>query len=86
MFCCAAHKDRYNNRRKNRGAEIYDLMMAMRFDRKAAADAGAWAIMCRMASEWKAEDDAAGVRSFQPVAEVLMRHPQYRGIKGRVSK
>lgn len=86
QFCCNAHKDTFNNRRKNRGAELYDLFMAMRYDRKAASIAGVWAIMCRMASMWKEEDDAANVRSFLPIKTVVQRNPKYTAIRGRVSK
>lgn len=85
-FCSNAHKDAFNNRRKNRGAELYDLFMAMRYDRAAASEAGVWAIMCRMASHWREADGEAGVKSFLPIREVVQRNPKYTGIRGRVSR
>ncbi|BAQ17434.1 hypothetical protein GL4_1985 [Methyloceanibacter caenitepidi] len=61
-----------------RGAEMYDLLMAMRFDREAARDAGAWSFLCRMASEFKRLDqrDREGRRSWDPPATVKARHPR----------
>lgn len=69
-FCCHACGTKWNNRRKQRGAELYDLFMTMRYDRGTAKLFGVWAIMCRMASMWKEEDDAAGVRSFASAKEL----------------
>jgi predicted nucleic acid-binding Zn ribbon protein len=85
-FCAHACGTVYNNRRKQRGAELYDIFMAMRFDRANAKDKGAWAVMCRMASQWKAEDDAAGVRSFQPLNGVMEKLLRYVGVRNRVSR
>lgn len=28
LFCCVAHKQAFNNRRRERGAELYDFVMA----------------------------------------------------------
>ena len=39
-----------------RGAELYDLVMAMRFDREAARNAGAWSLLCKIASEFRRID------------------------------
>lgn len=84
VFCCTACGTRWNNRRKNRGAEIYDLFMAMRFDRKNAK--GVWAIMCRMASNWNEEDKAAGRKSFVPVRKAVQRSLPHVGIRGRATR
>lgn len=84
-FCSAACKDRFNNRRKARGAELYDLFMNIRFNRAAASEAGAWALMCRMASNWKQGDDDAGRKSFQPLGRVNERLLVHKAVKS-VSK
>lgn len=76
-FCCTGCGTAWNNRRKQRGAELYDLFMTMRFDRATAKEAGVWAIMCRMASNWNAEDKEAGLRSYSPAKEVLERSVQH---------
>jgi hypothetical protein len=83
-FCCSKCKDRYNNRRKERGMLLYDLFMAMRYDRGTARLKGVWAIMCRMASDWKAEDDELGIKSFTPVNEVLQRNTKYVAVSSAI--
>jgi len=98
MFCSNACRSSWNNRRKNRGADVYDLFMTMRFDRSNAK--GVWATMCRMASEWNEEDKKAfmteeeiktnvskpGRKSFAPVRTVMERNVRFQAVKGRVSK
>jgi hypothetical protein len=61
----------------SRSAEFYDLLMAMRFDRDRAQEDGAWSLLSRMASSFKAEDDRdrGGLKSWEPVAVVKARHP-----------
>lgn len=100
MFCCTACRTAFNNRRKNRGAELYDLFMTMRFDRDTAKVNGVWAVMCRMASEWNeedrmaftsAEEAAAGIkkpgrRSFGPVRKVLERFTKYRAVRYNINR
>ena len=82
VFCSRPCKDKHINRRKLRGAELYDLLMNIRFDRVAAKDAGLWALLCRMASEWNAEDKRAGAKSFAPVRDCKERTVRY-GVRGR---
>ena len=76
VFCCTAHRRDFNNRRQARGAELYDLFMACRFEREAAENSGAWNFMCRMAANYKAEDDAkrSGRRSWDTIAAVKDRN------------
>ena len=76
-FCCSDHGTAWNNRRKQRGAELYDLFMTMRFDRPSAV--GVFTIICRMASNWHAEDKKAGLRSYSPVKTVMERLVQHSG-------
>lgn len=73
-FCCAAHRHAWNNRRKSRGADLIDVFMALRFDRETAKEHQAWSIMCRMASNWRAEDKEANRRSFAPLQTLRERH------------
>lgn len=86
-FCCEAHRRTFNNRRMLRGAELYDVFMAMRYSRAEADETGAWNFACRMASAWKVQDDAqrAGRRSWNPVREVKARRPEYTAtiVEGR---
>lgn len=85
-FCCRAHKDTFINRRKLRGAALIDLIMAMRFDRQAAKEFGAWSVVCRMASNWREEDREAGRVSMMPLNESMERHVQHKAVRGRVSR
>lgn len=64
QFCCLAHKRDFNNRRQMRGAQLIDLWMAHRYDRKAAVKAGVLVVMQQMALEWREEDIAARRASF----------------------
>lgn len=63
-FCSTACRKAFNNRRMTRGAELYDLFMAMRYARGWAKAQGIWQLVCRLAAEWRAEDDGAGRESF----------------------
>lgn len=77
MFCSTAHRQAFNNRRLERGAALYDLFMAMRYDRDRATELGLWAIMCRMAKDFREEDERErdGRKSWQPADAVLGRLP-----------
>lgn len=55
-FCSDEHRKAWHNRRMKRGAELYDLVMSMRFDRKHAADEGLWSQVCAMASAYNTAD------------------------------
>jgi hypothetical protein len=46
----------FHNRRRDRGAELYDLVMAMRFDREHAKDEGLWSHICALASAYNTAD------------------------------
>lgn len=74
-FCCDDCRRAFNNRRQQRGAQIYDMFMAMRYDRAAAADLGVWGFMCRMAEAWHDDDVAHGRASFGDYAEFMRRNP-----------
>jgi hypothetical protein len=63
-FCCNPCKTSWNNRRQQRGAQLYDLLMTCRYDREVAKENNVWTLLCRMAEHFKAEDDEAGRKSW----------------------
>lgn len=56
-FCCPQCRTDYLNRRNMRGAILYDLKMAERFERDDATKAGLMAIMNRLCADWRNEDN-----------------------------
>lgn len=81
-FCTSKCRLAFNNRRLQRGAELYDLFMAMRYDRSAAKDAGAWSMLCRMAQQMREEDlrERDGRKSWQPASRVLKDRPDLHSV------
>lgn len=55
-FCGSACNAKFQNRRSQRGAMLYDLYMAHRFERPAAQRRGVLKVMNRLASNWRNED------------------------------
>ena len=89
-FCEAACRKAFNNRRLVRGAELYDLFMALRYDRGVAKTLKVWRLICRMASAFRAEDVAQrdGRRSWADPAEIIARRPYLEAtviVRGRRS-
>ena len=76
-FCSEAHRKAWNNRRAMRGAELYDLVMCLRYDRETATALKVWRLICRMASEFRDEDQRqrAGRKSWRSARQVIERHP-----------
>ena len=72
-FCSTLCRTAWNNRRKTRGADLYDLWMAMRYARDEAQVLGVWKEMCRLSETWNAEDKAAGRETFERPKMVLDR-------------
>lgn len=85
-FCCSPCRLAFNNRRMQRGAELYDLFMVMRYERGAAKALGLWAIMCRMAQAWRAEDDRqrGGRKSWAKSSTLTEKTVRYAATKGRI--
>ncbi len=85
-FCCAGHRSAWNNRRLQRGAALYDLYMAHRFERPVAQAAGVFQAINRLASDFRAEDREvrAGRRSWRRLDAVLGERPHLRSVKFRV--
>jgi hypothetical protein len=65
-FCGTPCRKVYNNRRAVRGAELYDLFMTLRFDRKHATDEQLWSHICSLGSAYNTADKAfrGGRRSY----------------------
>lgn len=78
-FCSKACRSRWHNRRAARGAKMYDLVMAIRFDREAAEAAGAWSLLCRMASHFRSLDerDRNGRPSWETLDQVKGRSARF---------
>ena len=85
-FCSTGCRTTFNNRRKARGAELYDLVMAQRFDRARAAELGVFQAFCRLASHYRQDDNAsrAGRRSWRAPEAVLDERPYLKGIETNV--
>jgi hypothetical protein len=71
-FCCTACRQVFNNRKRTRGAEIYDFAMEWRDDR---SDTTALTLLCRVLAKFKEEDDRAGRRSWDSATSVINAHP-----------
>lgn len=58
-----------------RGAEIYDLFMALRYDREQAKALQVWKLLCRLAAAFRDEDLAQrdGRKSWASASSVLDR-------------
>lgn len=82
-FCSSACRHSFNNRRKARGAEIYDLYMALRFERPLAKLLGVLQAISRLASNYRAEDLAqrAGRKSWRNPRTVLEERPYLKSVR-----
>lgn len=76
-FCSTACRKGFNNRRAVRGAELYDLFMTLRYDRKLAAKLKVWKLLCRMAMGYRREDQAerAGRKSWGATSRIIAARP-----------
>lgn len=81
-FCSTACRTVFNNRRKQRGAELYDLYMAHRFDRDRAQELGVFQAINRLASTYRDEDRESrnGRRSWRRPRDVLEERPFLKSI------
>lgn len=72
-FCSSQCRLAFNNRRMQRGAEIYDLFRALRRERGVAKELGLWSEICRLERQWQDEDEAArpGRRSYMPPRKAI---------------
>jgi hypothetical protein len=76
-FCGPPCRMVFNNRRTKRGAELYDLFMALRHDRQTATALKVWRLLNRCAAIFREEDrsERDGRRSWRHPAEILTRRP-----------
>ena len=81
-FCPTRCRTDFNNRRKARGAELYDLYMAHRFERAAATDLGVFQAINRLASMYRQEDNQrrAGRKSWRRPRAVLEERPYLKAV------
>ena len=72
-FCCTTCRQTFNNRRMQRGAELYDLFRAMRRNRKDAQALAVWTAMCRLELQWQQEDETTrpGRKSYMPPRKAI---------------
>jgi hypothetical protein len=75
-FCQHAHAKAFHNRAAMRGAILYHLFMAMRYERGVAKGLGVWSAACKIASHWREEDqrERQGRPSWLRAREVLDRN------------
>lgn len=80
FFCSSDCRQAWNNRRAKRGAELYDLFMALRYERGLSQVLGLWSLICRMAQAWRDEDVAKrdGRKSWGDAKTVCERNVRYR--------
>ena len=73
-------RKKFGNRRMTRGALVYDLIMAIRFEREEAEREKLWTMLCRLCADFKDEDDKerGGRKSWGPWQQILMNHPHLR--------
>jgi hypothetical protein len=85
-FCGTRCRMAFNNRRLQRGAELYDLYMAHRFERKTARQLGLFQAINRLASNWRQEDIAmrAGRKSWRNPRAVMEERVYLKAVGGRV--
>lgn len=72
-FCGKACRNSFNNRRMQRGAELYDLFMCVRYERTLAKTLKLWSVVCSLGQRWREEDKEAGRKSWKTPHEVLQR-------------
>lgn len=66
FFCGSDCRVAFNNRRKVRGADAYDLFRALRRERSEAKRLNLWTELCRLELQWEEDDRKSrpGRRSY----------------------
>lgn len=84
VFCCTPCRNAWENRRRDRGAILYDLFMEMRYRRSGAK--GLWSIMCRLAEEWRGVDkeEREGRQSWRDPRHHIEENIYLTGKRGRI--
>jgi hypothetical protein len=78
-FCTDICRRSFHNRKAQRGALLFDVLMALRFDRSRAKDHAALSLLCRMASAFRAQDvnERGARRSWDDIADVRERNARF---------
>jgi hypothetical protein len=73
LFCSTVCRQTFNNRRMQRGSDLYDLFRALRRERDQAKALNLWTLMCRIEKQWQDEDDRTrpGRRSYVPPVKAI---------------
>jgi hypothetical protein len=73
QFCCREHSVAFHNRRKERGAALYDLFMINRHERETAKALRIWFLITRLAMYWREQDERerAGRKSWLPARKAV---------------
>lgn len=76
-FCGPGCRMVFNNRRAKRGAELYDLFMALRHDRATATLFKVWRLLNRLAAIFRDEDrrERDGRPSWRHPSAIIERRP-----------
>lgn len=76
LFCSCDCNKAFQNRRAVRGAELYDVFMALRFERDKAKSEALWTLCCSLARHYRDEDKhtRAGRKSWN-IESALKRIP-----------
>lgn len=83
IYCSQACRLKANNRRRERGALIYDLLCHHRFNRAEAQKQKVRSKVDRMISTWMREDIAAGRRPMRPLRECLEAVVEHSSVRLR---
>lgn len=81
-FCSTKCRREHNNRRMTRGAVVFDLLMAARYERKLANRLKLWRQLCRLAMDFRREDHAErnSRKSWRDPRTVLAERPYLNAI------
>lgn len=77
FFCSTKCRKDFDNRAMVRGRDLYHLFMTLRYERGTAKLLGVWAIVCRMAMEWRMEDERerSGRKSWMAPKRAINKLP-----------
>lgn len=79
-FCSTACRKAFANRRMTRGAELYDLLMVLRYERPLARAKSVFTLLCRAAQRFREARlrERAGRPSWEHPDKIVSRRPYLR--------
>lgn len=82
-FCTVEHRKAFNNRRMQRGAELYDIFMALRYEREFATEHNLFTVLSSVARAYRDSDKVLrdGRKSWN-AKETVERLPMAFGKEG----